>query len=325
MQREGSYRNSWLEINAGHESVGLDIKKGIVFDVKRFAIDDGPGLRTTIFLKGCPLHCWWCHNPEGQVPAPELIYRNMRCTGCDECVNICPRAAISCVGKSIVINREKCNLCGKCCQKCPTEALAIVGKEMSLNEVLKEIDKDLIFYGESEGGVTVSGGEPLFQLGFLNSLLVECKGRSIQTAVDTCGYARYKSFSKINSKVDIFLYDIKIMDEKKHRKYTGVSNKLILQNLKKLTDKGSNIQVRFPIVPGINDSEENVTRTAEFLVSCGTKSISLLPYHRSGIEKYMGLGKTYKLGKTRSPSDQDMRKIKETFEAFGLKARIGGG
>jgi pyruvate formate lyase activating enzyme len=325
VQGEGSYRNFWLEINVGYESVGLDIKKGIVFEVKRFAIDDGPGIRTTIFLKGCPLHCWWCHNPEGQALAPELMYRSMRCTGCNECVKICAKAAISCVGESMAIDREKCNLCGRCCQKCPTEALAIVGKEMSLNEVLKEIDKDLIFYGESEGGVTVSGGEPLSQLTFLNSLLDECKGRGIQTAVDTCGYAPYKSIDKISNRADLFLYDIKIIDEKKHRKYTGVSNKTILQNFKKLTDKGSNIQVRFPVIPGINDSEENVTKTAEFLVSCGTKNISLLPYHRSGIEKYTGLGRTYKLGKTKSPSDQDMRKIKEALEIFGLNVRVGGG
>lgn len=271
------------------------------------------------------MRCWWCHNPESQVLAPELMYRSMRCTGCAECVGICPKNAISCVGKSISIDRKKCCPCGKCCQKCPTGALEIVGKEMNPNEVLKEIDKDLIFYGESEGGVTVSGGEPLLQLGFLKTLLEECKERNIRTAVDTCGYAPHKSIVMISDKVDLFLYDIKLMDERKHRKYTGVSNKLILDNFKRLAENGSNVLVRFPIIPGINDSEDNVTQTAELMISCGTKNISLLPYHRAGIEKYTGLGRTYKLSKTRSPSDQNLRRIKVELEGLGLRVKIGGG
>jgi pyruvate formate lyase activating enzyme len=253
------------------------------------------------------------------------MYRNMRCTACAECVKICPEGAISCVGKTITINREKCSLCGRCCQKCPTEALAIVGKQMSLNEVMKEIDKDSIFYDESEGGVTVSGGEPLLQLGFLNALLDECEERNINTAADTCGYAPIKAVDIISDKVDLFLYDIKMMDEKKHIKYTGVSNKLILENFKRLAENGSDIQVRFPIIPGINDNKDNLTQTAKFVVSCGIENMSLLPYHRAGIEKYTGLDKTYKLGKTPSPSEQNLRQIKRELEACGLKVRIGGG
>lgn len=305
--------------------VNMAIKKGTIFDVKKFAIDDGPGIRTTIFLKGCPLHCWWCHNPEGLVPAPELMYRSTRCTGCAECVNTCPKDAISCVDISISIDRRKCDICGRCCQTCPTQALTIVGKETSLNEVLKEIDKDSIFYDESEGGVTASGGEPLFQLGFLTALLAECKERNIHTAVDTCGYAPHKSIGMISDKVDLLLYDIKMMDGRKHRQYTGASNKPILENLKGLAQNGSNILVRFPIIPGINDSEDNVAQTAEFLVSCQTKNISLLPYHRAGIEKYTALGRTYKLPEIRSPSDRKLRQIKKELEAFGLRVKIGGG
>jgi pyruvate formate lyase activating enzyme len=305
--------------------VNMAIKKGTIFDVKKFAVDDGPGIRTTIFLKGCPLHCWWCHNPEGQGTAPELMYRSTRCTGCAECVNICPKDAISCRDKSISIDRRKCDVCGRCCQTCPTQALTIVGKETSLKEVLKEIDKDLIFYDESEGGLTASGGEPLFQLGFLNALLAECKERNINTAVDTCGYAPHKSIGMISDKVDLFLYDIKMMDRRKHRQYTGVSNKPILENLRGLAQNGSNILVRFPIIPRINDGEDNVNQTAEFLVSCQTKNINLLPYHRAGIEKYTGLGRTYKLPEIRSPSDRKLTQIRKELEAFGLRVKIGGG
>lgn len=257
--------------------------------------------------------------------APELMYRRRRCIECSECVKNCPREAISYVAQKISINRKYCNLCGRCSQKCPTEALAIIGKEMSVKEVVKEIDKDLIFYDESEGGVTFSGGEPLLQPNFLDSLLKECKERNIRTAVDTCGYASRKAVDKISDKVDLFLYDIKTMDQKIHRKYTGVSNKPILENFKRLAENGSNILVRFPIIPSINDSEDNVAKTAEFVLSHGIKNISLLPYHRSGSDKYKGLSRAYRLKKIQSPSDQDLRLIKEKLENFGLRVKIGGG
>jgi len=303
----------------------MAIKRGVIFDIKRFAIDDGPGIRTTIFFKGCLLHCWWCHNPEGQLSTPELMYRRTRCDSCAECVKICPEEAIACSLGRVSINRDRCNLCGRCYRTCPTGALAITGKQVSLKEVLREIDKDSIFYDESHGGVTVSGGEPLLQLDFLNALLTECKDMNIRTAVDTCGYASHDAIDKISDKVDLFLYDIKTMHEKRHTKYTGVSNKLILENLKRLAENGSNIQIRFPIIPEINDDKENVTETAEFAASCRIKNISLLPYHRAGIEKYQGLSRAYRLKKIRTPSNQDLNLIREELESFGLKVKIGGG
>jgi pyruvate formate lyase activating enzyme len=302
----------------------MAIKKGLVFDIKRFAIDDGPGIRTTIFLKGCALRCKWCHNPDGQISAPELMYRRTRCNGCVECIRICPEKAISQVAGKISINRKSCTLCGRCCQECPTEALAIVGRKLSLKELLKEIDKDLMFYDESKGGVTVSGGEPLLQLDFLNAILEECKKRKIHTVVDTCGYARQEDMDRIDDNVDLFLYDVKIMDEKKHRKYTGVSNNLILKNLQTLAEKGSNILVRFPIIPEINDDQDNIRRTAEFMVSCRIKNINLLPYHRSGIEKYRSLDRIYKLNRKLRVSDKKLNLIKERLEACGLTVKIGG-
>jgi len=201
----------------------------------------------------------------------------------------------------------------------------IVGKEMSLDKVVKEVDKDLVFYDESDGGVTFSGGEPLLQLDFLNALLEECKDKGIRTALDTSGYATHDAINKISDKVDLFLYDVKMMDDTKHRKYTGVSNKLVLENLKELAKNGSHVLVRLAIIPGINDSEDNVLKTAEFMLSYGIKNLSLLPYHRSGIEKYKNLERTYMLNKTEAPSDRYLASTKEKLEAIGLSVRIGGG
>jgi pyruvate formate lyase activating enzyme len=196
---------------------------------------------------------------------------------------------------------------------------------MTVSEVMKEIEKDMPFYEESKGGVTISGGEPLMQLDFLGELLAECRRRNIHTAVDSCGYASKEAFDKIVNKVDVFLYDVKMMDDKRHERYTGVSNKLILENFERLAGNGSGILVRFPVIPGINDDEENVTKMGEFLRRRGIENIHVLPYHRAGIDKYKSLGTAYKLKKIQSPSDEELRLIKERLEAFGLKVRIGGG
>jgi len=209
---------------------------------------------------------------------------------------------------------------------CPSDALSIAGKQMSVKEILEEIEKDRTFYEESRGGVTFSGGEPLMQPDFLNALLKECKERAIHTAVNTCGFAQYEIIDRIRDKVDLFLYDIKTMDNRKHRKYTGASNEQILKNLKKLAESGSSIVISFPIIPGINDDDKNVTRTAEFISSLpNIQQVNLLPYHRAGIEKYKNLGKPYKLDKIQPPSNQRVKSVKEKMEAFGIRVGIGGG
>lgn len=301
------------------------MKSGIIFDIKRYAIHDGPGIRTTVFFKGCPLRCWWCHNPEGLVPETELTFIKTRCLeDCDECVKKCPKDAILRADNIISIDRKKCDICGECTLVCPTEALIISGKNMSVEEVMKEIDKDMVFYDESMGGVTFSGGEPLMQLEFLSALLEECKKRGFHTTLDTSGYARPEEIDKIKDKVDLFLYDVKMVDDKKHKETTGVSNKLILDNLKKLSKNGGNIVVRIPVIPEINDTDEEITKIAEFISSLKeVKDISLLPYHTLADQKYERLNKSYLMQKTPPYSEEKIEKIKKKLERFGFQVKIG--
>jgi pyruvate formate lyase activating enzyme len=305
--------------------VEITIWKGIVFDVKRYATDDGPGIRTTVFFKGCALRCWWCHNPEGQNLEPELMYKRTRCKDSGQCVNSCPKNAISKSAQYVSINRKLCDTCGNCALACPSGALVLVGRTARVEEILKEIEKDVTFYDESGGGVTFSGGEPLIQPDFLEALLEGCKERNIHTALDTCGYAARKTVDRIKDKVDLFLYDIKSMDDRTHKKYTGVSNKLIIQNFERLAENGSRISVRFPVIPGVNDDNENVVRTGGFALSHGVKHVCLLPYHRAGIEKYRSLDRTYRMEDVQSLSDEKMRQIKEKLITLGLEVKIGGG
>jgi pyruvate formate lyase activating enzyme len=306
------------------EKVEKTIQKGIVFDVKRYATDDGPGIRTTVFFKGCPLHCWWCHNPEGQGPRPELMYKRSRCKGSGECAKSCPKGAISKSGQTVSVNRKLCDSCGKCTSVCPTGALIVVGKVMTVDEILREIEQDVTFYDESGGGVTFSGGEPLMQPDFLDALLEGCRKKNIHTALDTCGFAPWKTVDTIRDKVDLFLYDIKTLDSQAHRKYTRVSNKLIIQNFRTLAEKGSKISIRFPVIPGFNDDEKSITRIGEFALSHAVKQICLLPYHRAGIEKYRNLDRAYRLEDVPSPGDQKMQQVKERLVKQGLDVRVGG-
>jgi pyruvate formate lyase activating enzyme len=253
------------------------------------------------------------------------MFRKTRCTICDECVGNCGRNALSFARRQLVVNKERCDLCGLCAEKCPTDALTFVGKELTVMKVMQEVEKDSSFYDESKGGVTFSGGEPLMQIDFLDSVLAECKARGVRTAVDTSGYAPWDAVERIADKVDLFLYDIKAMDDGVHRKYTGVSNKWILDNFRRLAECGSNLYVRFVVIPGINDDKANITETAEFVKTCGVKQVYLLPYHRAGTEKYKGLGRSYKLGTLRSPSDRRLKAIKGQFEKARLSVRVGGG
>jgi len=297
---------------------------GIIFNIQRYSIHDGPGIRTTVFLKGCPLDCWWCQNPESKLNGQEMVFWGDRCIGCGRCSLNCPSGAIQMKNKKPVTDKSKCTLCGKCSRICPTQAQEMIGKKLIAEEVIKEIEKDLVFYEESGGGVTFSGGEPLSQSAFLEDLLDGCKEKKIHTAVDTSGYISWEILNKINSKVDLFLYDLKIINSERHKKYTSVPNEIILENLKKLSSIHNNIFVRFPVIPGINDDYKNIKKMGEFLSSLKIAQVNLLPYHYIGIDKYRRLRRTYELVTTQPPSKEKLSEISAILRKFNLNVKLRG-
>lgn len=300
--------------------------KGIIFDVKRFAIHDGPGIRTTVFFKGCPLHCLWCHNPEGIDQGYELMIRSSRCARCYSCLNVCPLGAISkSRSSSVVIDRAKCNLCGDCVEVCMSETLELAGRKVSVPEVVAEVEKDQIFYEQSGGGVTLSGGEPLLQPEFCEGVLDELNRRKIHVALDTSGLIQWERLWRSARKADLVLYDLKMIDNGRHKKYTGVSNTVILDNLKRLAAAKKDIAVRIPLMAGVNDDQENIRRTIDFLSPMKTiKNIGLLRYHKGGAEKYKNLGKASRFEIFDPPSERRMEDISRAFAQAGFSVKIGG-
>lgn len=290
-----------------------------------YSIHDGPGIRTTVFLKGCPLNCWWCHNPESQEMNANVLVIGSKCIGCGMCVKSCKFGSLAIEDGKIVQDKEKCTNCGECAEACPSEERCLAGKETTVDEVMKEIEKDIIFYEQSNGGVTFSGGEPFAQPGFLKELLKRCKKKNIHVTVDTSGFVNEDILVEASENIDLFLYDIKIMDDTKHIKYTGVSNKIILDNLKKIVEMNKRVFLRIPIIPGINDDEENITKTAEYLASLnGIEQVNVLPYHNISSDKYKRLSWEYKLPDIKDPTQDVMEAICNKFKAYGLKTKIGG-
>ncbi len=284
--------------------------QGVIFDIKKFSIHDGPGIRTTVFLKGCPLNCWWCHNPEGQSMAPELILRPERCIGCGACLDVCEHGALSQDGGHIVTDRERCTVCGACVQICYAEARALVGRAVTVAEVMEAIERDTAFYDQSGGGVTVSGGEPLAQPEFLRDLLRACQAQGLHTTLDTCGFAPWEALDSVREHVDLFLYDLKLMDDARHQKFTGVSNRSTLENLRRLSGEVHRLILRVPIIPGINDDEENLRAIAAFAADLPhLERVDLLPYHRIGRDKYRRLGRPCLMPETDPPSEARMDEI----------------
>lgn len=308
---------------------------GILFDIRKYSIHDGPGIRTAVFFKGCPLRCAWCHNPESQSFQPELILRPNRCIACGACVEICPNGAIEVSthhqalpqGKrrDIVTDRAKCQACGECSRICYAEGRQLVGRAYRLEEVLTEIESDRVFYEQSGGGVTFTGGEPMSQRPFLLALLRACQARGIHTALDTSGYCTWKALDEVRPYVNLFLYDLKLMDDARHRQYTGVSNVVILSNLRILAEGGHAVRVRLPVIPGINDDWENLQASGKFLAGLpALQRVDLLAYHSSAEAKYQNLGLDYALPGLKPPSNERMQEIAAFLRGFGLEVSIGG-
>jgi len=315
---------------------------GTIFDIKKYAIHDGPGIRTTVFFQGCPLTCWWCHNPESQSHRPVLFYRNSRCMLCGACVAVCPQHGIKLFpstngmdagsenpgegedGKGRAItDRSICSRCGQCAAACYYGAREISGREMTPAEVMAEIERDLPFYDQSGGGVTFSGGEPLLQPAFLAALLGACKQMGIHTVVDTCGYAAWDVIEPLVGEVDLFLYDLKLMDDIRHMKYTGVSNRRVLSNLQRLSENAAQIEIRIPLIPGINDDAENLTQTAAFIAGLpDIAAIELIAYHHTAAAKYESLDLPYKLPEVAPPSIDDMEGAASFFDDIDVVVKI---
>ena len=274
--------------------------KANIFDIQRNSYVDGPGIRTTVFFKGCNLHCKWCHNPESQAGCTQLMFYRSKCTGCGKCAEVCEN------------HLESCTLCGKCALYCVNDARRICGKEYTPDEVLAEVIKDKLFYDASGGGVTCSGGECMLHVDFLCELLRKCKEKGIHTAVDTAGDVPFESFEKVLPYTDLFLYDIKAISDELHREGTGVSNRRILENLEKLAEKGADIIVRIPVIGGFNDEENELLAIKAFIDRLGIKKVELLPYHAMGEHKYEALSMNAVLYK--EPSGEEMKKFREIFE-----------
>lgn len=299
------------------------LSRGLVFNIMRFALHDGPGIRTTVFLKGCPLNCWWCHNPEGRSTKREMIYLAERCIRCGDCVAACPQHALK-LDEQIVRNSHLCKRHTRCVDVCPSGAQGVLGRRISVSEVMEELLKDQIFFDESGGGVTISGGEPLAQPDFLATLLAECRARHIHTVLDTCGYAEWHVFERIRGAVDLFLFDLKVMDPIKHQQFTGVRNDRILANLGRLAKSGSSLIVRIPVIPQVNDDEENFTAVSRFLSRLNIGNIDLLPYHSIASSKYSRLGQVYRMGDVLPPVEANLQAIAARLRRDGFHVRIGG-
>jgi pyruvate formate lyase activating enzyme len=308
------------------------MSSGLVFDVRKYSIHDGPGIRTAVFFKGCPLRCLWCHNPEGLSSAPEILRRPERCVGCGSCARACATARAGLGGPGldprVDAGGARCAACpslGACAEACPAEALQLVGRRMSVEEVMSVLREDIPFYDESGGGATFTGGEPLAQPGFLLDLLRSCRSEGISSALDTSGWASRELVLEAGRLADLVLFDLKLVDDARHRRATGVPSAPILENLAALAASGANIALRVPLIPGINDSPDDLARAASCASSLGGRiMVHILPYHDAARGKYGLRGEGYAMGDAAAPSAEAALAAARTFEKAGMAATIGG-
>jgi len=297
---------------------------GFVFDIQRFSIHDGPGIRTTVFLKGCPLRCPWCHNPEGQESFPELLLAPALCIRCGTCVEACPNQAAAAAAEAPT-NGANCTRCGACVEACASGARRMAGTALTVADVLAAVEKDRVFYVESGGGVTFSGGEPLMQAAFLHACLQGARERGHHTVVDTCGHAPTAELLHVAGAADLFLFDVKLMDDARHRGLLGVSNRLILDNARALGRRRAPMWLRVPLLPGVNDDQKNLEATAGFARSLGSVvQVNLLPYHRTGSEKYRRLGRPDGMESRPEPTPERVAEVVAFLSKQGLNVKVGG-
>lgn len=301
------------------------MENALISNIQRFSTKDGPGIRTTVFFKGCPLRCKWCHNPETHLLSSEIMYNRENCTLCGRCVSSCPEGAIKIENNAVVTDTDKCTSCQRCTDECYYNAREISGKSMSFDSVCDIIERDIAFYSESGGGVTFSGGECAMFPELLLSLLKFCKSRRIHTAVDTSGFATKDVFNKILPYTDLFLYDIKAHSSALHESLTGVPNEIIWQNLEFLSKKGANINLRVPVIEGCNADLADIEKTALKCQSLGIKKVNILPYHDMGKYKYTKLNRPYDGNSMSTPSDEKLEEIRKIFEKYSFTdIKIGG-
>jgi pyruvate formate lyase activating enzyme len=287
---------------------------GLVFNIQRFCVHDGPGIRTTVFLKGCPAHCPWCHNPESQSPDPELLLFPERCIECGTCVEVCPHGT----------DPGSCDACGTCAGECPTDARRLAGRRMTADEVVQDVTRDRPFYRSSGGGVTFSGGEPFAQPEFLRELLALSKEAGLHTAVDTCGAVSRRLLFELAPLIDLFLYDVKLLSRESHREVVGLAPRPILENLRALAACGAAIWLRLPIVSGMTDSREALDQVGRLAAQLGIERAHLLPYHATGAQKWRRLGRPGPDNGFHPPSSATLESLAAILRAHGLETRIGG-
>lgn len=299
---------------------------GLVFDFQRFSVHDGPGIRTNVYLKGCPLKCQWCQNPESIGRNPEIMLIPNNCIGCGKCLDICPAGAIhESSEKKRAVDRSRCDVCGACANQCYANALNVSGRYMSVSEVLAEVERDRLFYQNTGGGVTFSGGEPTAQPEFVAELARQAQMRDLHTTIETCGHVRWEIFQSILEHIDLVLYDVKHMDSQAHRRITGVPNELILDNLRRIAKGNVAFRIRVPLVPGYNDSHQNMRAMFEFAGGLpNLEAVDILPYHRMGESKWGQVDQPYELHGVSPHTREQVLAIVEIARDYGVACTIGG-